>query len=120
MNQSQSAGDSRTDIFLGNMGAGSAAPARYAAAWQRGPETPASAAATAGAQRAGSTRAPMAELIPAGLGPDARPYGNTDFTPDGKRDLVQGDDAPVSARLRPAVAAYFEAIWRLDAERDRE
>ena len=64
-----------------------------------------------------STRAAGGELIPAGLGPDARPYADTGGPPDGKRDLVQGDDAPVSARLRPAVTAYFEAVSRLAAER---
>ena len=99
MNQSpRPQGEEKTDAFLGRMGAGSPADSqRYAAAWTRGPEMAAPAAEMAGTHRLASTRAAQGELIPAGLGPDARPYADTGGPADGKRDLVQGDDAPVSA-----------------------
>jgi hypothetical protein len=118
-NMDRPQGDEKTETFLGQMGAGGPADSkRFSTAWTRGPETPVRGAETAGPRRLGP--AAGGEIVPAGLGPGpgARPYRDTGGTADGKRDLVQGDDTPVSARLKPAVAAYFETISRLSAGKE--
>jgi hypothetical protein len=117
-NQARPHGEEKTDAFLGKMGAGGPTDSqRYSAAWPRGPETAVRGAETASPRCLGPVPAVGGELIPAGLGQESRPYADKGGPPDGRRDLVQGDDAPVSARLRPAVAAYFDAVSRLAAPR---
>jgi hypothetical protein len=119
MNQQHpSQDDPRTAAYLGKMGTGNADAVRYSAAWQRGPETAAAAAERAGPVGAVGETPRTAELIPAGLGTEGSPFsGKVAAARDGKRDLVQGDDVRVSARLRPAVAAYFEVVGRMAAAR---
>jgi hypothetical protein len=111
-------GGEKTDVYLGKMGAGNAEPERYSAAWQRPPEVAAPATAAAGTGTTTAKTPPAGELIPAARGTESRPYvGGTENLPDGRRDCVQGDDVRVSPRLRPAVAAYFETVSRLAAEK---
>jgi hypothetical protein len=55
-------------------------------------------------------------MIPAGLGTEGSPFGGkVTGSRDGRGDLVQGADVRTSARLRPAVEAYFEAVSRMVA-----
>ena len=52
-----------------------------------------------------------------GSGLDARPITGPDpSASDGRHGAVEGAEGQVSARLRPAVAAYFETVGRLAAE----
>jgi hypothetical protein len=39
---------------------------------------------------------------------------------DGRRGLVEGGGAAVSARLRPAVEAYFDAVGRMGDARAKD
>jgi hypothetical protein len=105
------------DAFLGRMGMSNAEFHRFVAAWQRTLETAAPEAdAPAGVSGVvGPDATARGELIRPAMGSEARPVlGAAAFD---KGDLVQGGDSCVSPRLRPAVAAYFEAVGRLAAEK---
>ena len=105
------------DAFLGRMGMSNAEFHRFVAAWQRtletaAPEADAPAGVSAVVEPDATTRG---ELIRPVMGSESRPVLGT-AAPD-KGDLVQGGDSHVSPRLRPAVAAYFEAVGRLAAQK---
>jgi hypothetical protein len=111
-----------TDAFLGRMGMSNAEFRRFVAAWQRRIETAApdtSAVPVAPGQAAGA--ASKVEFIPAGAGTDARPVGGLAPAASAiQGGAVQGADAGVSVRLRPAVSAYFEQVGKLAAEKTDE
>jgi len=117
-----------TDAFLGRMGMSNAEFRRFVAAWQRqleraSPEPDPGASGDvrgpAAAPAAGS--APKIEFLPAGAGTDARPVaGLAPAAAAIQGGAVQGADANVSVRLRPAVSAYFEQVGRLAAEKAGE
>ena len=112
------------DAFLGRIGMTSAEFHRFVAAWERtletaSPEAESAASACSGqaanvSVAAGAVAAARGELIRPETGSESRPVLGAAAAPDGG-DLVQGGDARVSRRLRPAVAAYFEAAARLAA-----
>jgi hypothetical protein len=106
------------DAFLGRMGMSNAEFHRFVAAWQRTLETAAPEAdAPAGVSGVVEPDATArGELIRPAMGSESRPVLGTSAASD-KGDLVQGGDSCVSPRLRPAVAAYFEAVGRLAAQK---
>jgi len=105
------------DAFLGRMGMSHAEFHRFVAAWQRTLETSAPEAdAPAGVSGVVESDATArGELIRPAMGSESRPVLGAAAADKG--DLVQGGDSRVSLRLRPAVAAYFEAVGRLAAEK---
>ena len=107
-----------TDGFLGRMGMSNADFRRFIAAWQRKLEQAAPEAALLPPASLVPGAAPARDdLIGGGSGPDARPITGPDpSASDGPHGAVQGAEGQVSARLRPAVAAYFEAVGKLAAE----
>jgi hypothetical protein len=107
-----------TDGFLGRMGMSNADFRRFIAAWQRKLEQAAPEAALSPPASLVPGAAPArGDLIGGGSGPDARPITGPDpSASDGRHGAVEGAESQVSARLRPAVAAYFEAVGKLAAE----
>jgi len=105
------------DEFLGRIGMSNAEFRRFVAAWQRKLE----AAAPEDPLPAPPARQPgeppkKGEVIPGGAGADARPI--VEAAPEAGTEAAAGDAGRVSARLRPSVAAYFEAVGRAAAKAD--
>jgi len=110
-----------TDGFLGRMGMSNADFRRFVSAWQRKLEqvAPESSGAPLPVRQAGRTP-PKGELIGGGTGPDSRPIVGPAPSADAAHGPVQAAGSQISARLRPAVAAYFEAVGKLAAESGAE
>ena len=108
-----------TDAFLDRMGVGNAEFRRFVVAWQRKFEALSAGPAVTRRPRrvhlaAGKTEGKV--LRPTG-GSEAKPVaGPVNLEPDGRKESVQGTASGVSARLQPAVRAYFRAIDQLTAE----
>jgi hypothetical protein len=105
-----------TGAFLERMGMNNAEFRRFVTSWQRKFE--ASAHGPEGVPLPPSADAPAGE----GHGEILRPVQDPATSPargevtrgsDGSKGLVQGSEARVSPRLRPAVAGYFDAIGRM-------
>jgi hypothetical protein len=109
-----------SDAFLGRMGMGNAEFRRFVTAWQRELET-AQPSDTAGPPPSISTVAggvgPAAEIIRTGSGGSGRSTVSPAVARSaGPQGQVQGAEARVSPRLKPAVSAYFDSVGRLAAE----
>jgi hypothetical protein len=108
-----------TDAFLDRMGVGNVEFRRFVVAWQRKFKAlSAGPAVTRRPRRVhvapGKTEGKV--LRPTG-GSEAKPVaGPVNLEPDGRKESVQGAASGVSARLQPAVRAYFRAIDQLTAE----
>jgi hypothetical protein len=110
-----------SEAFLANMEMTNAEFRRFVTSWQRkleaaahGPDAvsvplPADAAPGSGP---GELLRPVQAASPAG--------GEVRRGSDGSQGLVQGSEARVSPRLRPAVAGYFEAIGRMGGPGSRK
>jgi hypothetical protein len=109
-----------TDAFLGRMGMSNAEFRRFVAAWQRQLDTaaPETSAAPPGARQAPGEPMSKVEFSTGGAGTDVRPItGPAPAAAAIQGGAVQGADASASVRLRPAVAAYFETVGKLAAEK---
>jgi len=112
-----------TDAFLGRMGMGGAEFRRFVTAWQRKLDAAAPGPAEAEAPRATRTVAGSAagELLRPAAGAGSRPLVDAPRGAD-PAAAVERAATPVSARLRPAVRAYLDAVGRVadDAPRPPE
>jgi hypothetical protein len=109
-----------SDGFLGRMGMSNAEFRRFVVGWQRQIETAARETMPAPSARrpAPGGPAPKLEFSPGGGGTDARPISGLAPSAAAIRDgAVQGTDTGVSVRMRPAVAAYFDEVGKLVAEK---
>ena len=104
------------DAFLGRMGMGAAEFRRFVTAWQRdlaaasaGPD--ATAAAGRVTQSPNVAAVKPGEILRPDAGRDARSVaGPLDLAPDGRQGWLQSGESRPSARLQPAVTAYFQAV----------
>jgi hypothetical protein len=109
-----------SDGFLGRMGMSNAEFRRFVAGWQRQIETASreTMPAPSAMRPAPGGPAPKLEFSPGGGGIDARPISG--LAPSAaaiQGGAVQGTGTGVSVRLRPAVAAYFDKVGKLAAEK---
>jgi hypothetical protein len=105
-----------SDAFLGRMEMNNEEFRRFVTSWQRKFE--ASAHGPEGVPLPPSADAPAGEghgeiLRPVQGAATSLAQGEVTRGSDGSKGLVQGSEAWVSPRLRPAVAGYFDAIGRM-------
>ena len=93
----------------------------FVTSWQRkfetAPDGPDAVPVSASPAAAGPTHG---EVLRAAQAPYVSPAGQVRLWADGAKGLVQGYEAGVSPRLRPAVAAYFESVGRMAGELGRK
>jgi len=93
----------------------------FVTSWQRkfetAPHGPDAVPVSASPAAAGPTHG---EVLHAAQAPCVSPAGRVTLRADGAKGLVQGHEAGVSPRLRPAVAAYFESVGRMAGELGRK